>query len=473
MKFSLVFIALLNLSKKTRAFSWSSSAISPIHHSRYTSTLKSSAISNDVSNVQNNIEPRSREVKIQYSESSLKHLEAVELKADYSRPWTMAKTIAISGAFFLGALFFSLGSYASTEILKLDTDQPGILTGGVGIGLGWYLFGGGQVMEDEKKITDKNGGYDAKLVADRPARLYTVLEDLNKMNEPFEVINKDHSRNALDKALKYIHQVHGEDYAMLLKAKCDETDRPVRFNPFYARTLIDQHSYDSAVNAVSDWMDSVDSALKSKPCFVLSRPPGHHACRQKGMGGCLFNNAAISAFYALDQKGVKNVAILDIDVHHGNGIAHCVQDDSRIRYCSIHEGKDKDGQNAFIEQRIPEDNPRTQDTNDVGPLKNLKNINLESGTSWEGYQQALVTEAIPFLKENSPDLLIVSAGFDALTSDWSSGLMLEPCDYMLIGEDLKKSFGNKVAFGLEGGYSFQNHALSEAIIAFCGAWDSE
>jgi len=435
----------------------------------------------------------------------------------------------------------------STQVLHFDTDQAGILTGGAGIGMGWYAFGGGDVMEKEKEFTDRNGGewicclfaaraivfflldgfhtyiiscsclhdvcvffifddcmymifhldigFDAKLVADRPMRLQTVLDDLEHQMDPkFPVVQSNPERSS-KKALEYIHKVHGEEYASLLKNKCEETDRPIRFNPFYARTLIDEHSYDAAVDAVMDWMESVDNVRDmdndndndnhigahddndhgldrcggNKPLFALARPPGHHACQRKGMGGCLFNNSAIAAFYALD-SGFKNVAILDFDAHHGNGVAHCVEDEERIRYCSIHEGKE--GGNAFIEQKVKEDDPRSQDGNDVGPLGNLLNLNLKAGTGWSnGYKDALINGAVPFLLQDQPDLLIVSAGFDALETDWSSGLTLQPSDYGEIGKVLKDRFGNKVSMGLEGGYSFQDHALSEAIMAFCSAWD--
>ena len=99
-----------------------------------------------------------KRIQIQYSPTSLQHLAAVELPPVYSRPWTFQKTIAISGAFFLGAILFFIGSYTSTEILHFDTDQIGILTGGAGIGIGWYLFGGQEVFDKEKESTDKNGG---------------------------------------------------------------------------------------------------------------------------------------------------------------------------------------------------------------------------------------------------------------------------------------------------------------------------
>mmetsp|Transcript_4295 Transcript_4295/g.8224 ORF Transcript_4295/g.8224 Transcript_4295/m.8224 type:complete len:571 (+) Transcript_4295:125-1837(+) len=432
-------------------------------------------------------------ITIQYSPSSIQHLAAVELPPVYSRPWTLEKIKAISGAFLTGIATFFIGSYTCTSILQFHDDQPAILAGGFGLAMGWYLFGGGEVMEKERDVTDRNGGYDAKLVADRPKRLETVMEDLLQSEQwrgNVQITNRnvDHVEavGARDDAMKYISKVHGQqEYLTLLKTKCQETNRPIRLNPLYARTLIDQNSYLAAISAVQDWLDSVDVALSggtsstTKPLFALTRPPGHHACKSKGMGGCLLNNAAIAAFYALDQEGVRNVAILDIDAHHGNGIAHCVQEEERIRYCSIHE--EKNGGKLGIERRgggggseDEKDNPRTQDGEDVGPIGNLLNINLTSGTGWDnGYKDALVGQALPFLLMNKPDLIIISAGFDALETDWSSGLMLQPKDYRKLGGEIRRCFGNTVAMGLEGGYSFQNHALSEAIMEFCSTWDDD
>ncbi|NET52628.1 MAG: histone deacetylase [Merismopedia sp. SIO2A8] len=103
-------------------------------------------------------------------------------------------------------------------------------------------------------------------------------------------------------------------------------------------TLISPRSYDLAMLAVSAWLDGVDHALAANnPAFVLARPPGHHAERHTGMGFCLFSNAAIAAEYALTQPGVQRVAILDWDVHHGNGTQHLVESDVRIAYCSLHQ----------------------------------------------------------------------------------------------------------------------------------------
>lgn len=203
---------------------------------------------------------------------------------------------------------------------------------------------------------------------------------------------------------------------------------------------------------------------------ILCESPSHHACRSKAMGGCFFNSASIAAFYALDQPNVQNVAILDIDAHHGNGIAHCVEDEPRIRYCSIHEVV-KDGEYMINPKVREDDDPRSSKDCDHGPLGNICNINLKSRTGWDmGYNDALLKKALPFLMEDDPSLLIVAAGFDAISSDGTSRLTLIPEDYEKIGNELYQRFGNRVAFGLEGGYSWQEHDLSQALIAFVKPW---
>lgn len=402
----------------------------------------------------------------QFSPTSLEHLESTELPDNYSRPWTITKIKAMSSGMVVGVLLGIGGEVLCEELLGLE--KTFVLWGGLGIAAGWFLGGGQQVAEAEKPI---NGGYDRKLIADRPARLRSVLDSIaeNKRNEPSTTPDTiQSSTRDLTKVRVYAEKIHSSDYLAMLEMKSQEADRPQRLNPVYARTLVDQHSFKAALNAVADWMESVDAALQDKPKFALVRPPGHHACRSKGMGGCLLNSAAIAAIYALENPAVASVAILDIDAHHGNGIAHCVQDISEIRYCSIHE----DVSSGFLgRSRDDPEDPRSASTNDTGPLGNIRNINLPAGTSWQnGYREALENQAIPFLSENNPDILLVAAGFDALDADFSSKLKLQPSDFKEIAQILKRRFGNRVAFGLEGGYCWQEGELSEAILHFVEPW---
>lgn len=108
--------------------------------------------------------------------------------------------------------------------------------------------------------------------------------------------------------------------------------------PLDGDTSVSPRSYDVALLAVSAWLDGVEVVLKAaNPAFVLARPPGHHAESDAGMGFCLFSNAAIAALFALEQPGVNRVAILDWDVHHGNGTQSIVETYPQIAYCSLHQ----------------------------------------------------------------------------------------------------------------------------------------
>jgi acetoin utilization deacetylase AcuC-like enzyme len=404
---------------------------------------------------------RSDGPSFQYSTSSLRHLENTELADDYSRPWTEGKIKALATAIGVGVVLAFVGEIL-IEIL-FDVEKSFVFFGGVGTAAGWYLGGGRQVDKDQKPI---NGGYDRKLIADRPSRLQSVLEYLQDKSQIYSTSSS--SRDPC-KIRSYVSRIHDKDYLEMLETRSTEADRPQRLNPVYARTLIDQNSFEAALNAISDWMDSVDAALNGKPKFALVRPPSHHACKSKGMGGCLLNSVAVAALYALDQKGVSSVAILDFDAHHGNGIANCVQDIPKIRYCSIHE----EASTYFIKrEKNDQDDPRSPASNDRGPLGNIRNVNLPPNTGWEnGYRQALMEEALPFLMETKPDILLIAAGFDALDADLTSKLRLQPEDFKKMATILKEKFGTRVAFGLEGGYCWQNGELSRAIFEFVSPWE--
>lgn len=398
-----------------------------------------------------------------YSPTSLKHLENTELPDDNSRPWTETKIKALASGLALGVIAGIVGEIIVQNLF--DIEKSFAVFGSVGTGIGWYFGGGIQVAEDEKPI---NGGYDRKLIADRPARMASILDTLKDSGSEIEISPDGRD---LNKARMYAAKVHTEEYLSTLQTMCEQADRPQRLNPLYARTLIDQHSFDAALNAVCDWMDSVDAALTptSRPKFALVRPPSHHACKSKGMGGCLLNSVAIAAVYALEKPKVSSVAILDFDCHHGNGIAHCVQDIPAIRYCSIHEA----ASSGFLgrEKDDPAD-PRSPASDDSGPLGNIMNINLPPKTSWgTGYKDALVNQALPFLTESNPDILLVAAGFDALDADLMGKLALQPEDFQSIAQILKEKFGNRVASGLEGGYCWQGGQLNQAIIEFTKPWN--
>ncbi|KJH73333.1 histone deacetylase family protein [Aliterella atlantica] len=213
-------------------------------------------------------------------------------------------------------------------------------------------------------------------------------------------------------------------------------------------TPVSPASYDVGLLAVSAWLDGVDAVLETnKPAFVLARPPGHHAESDRGMGFCLFSNAAIAATYALKRPEINRVAILDWDVHHGNGTQEVVENNPQIAYCSLH-------QFPFY--------PGTGSASEQGGYKNVLNLPILAGSTIEVYQQLFEKTVIPFFANFQPDLLIVSAGYDANAADPLAGVNLKPQDYKILTQYCL-NLTTKIVFGLEGGYDLD--ALSRSVVA--------
>lgn len=220
-------------------------------------------------------------------------------------------------------------------------------------------------------------------------------------------------------------------------------------------TYISPDSYEVALLAASSWLEAVDIALGSRSAaWALARPPGHHATPANGMGFCLLSNAAIAAKYALNHKNVSSVAILDFDVHHGNGTEASVKTDHRIRFASSHQwplypGSGPEGKSGINE--------------------NVLNINLERGTNINEYRARFEQEILPFLMgpdgASKPELVIVSAGFDALDVDPIAQLDFKPNDYRIFTQLLLEAGGEEmpIVFGLEGGYNLTEVGLGAAV----------
>lgn len=213
-------------------------------------------------------------------------------------------------------------------------------------------------------------------------------------------------------------------------------------------TPISARSYEVALLAVSGWLDGVDLILEKKSAFVLARPPGHHATRDTAMGFCLFSNAAIAAEYALTKSGINRVGILDWDVHHGNGTEAIVQDNSNIAYCSLHQHPCYPGTG------------KTQ--NRQGKYNNILNLPMAAGSKIANYQLAFEQTVIPFFQKFRPDILIVSAGYDANQEDPLAEICLQPQDYNVLTKYVLQ-ITNYPLFGLEGGYHLE--ALAKSVVA--------
>ena len=175
--------------------------------------------------------------------------------------------------------------------------------------------------------------------------------------------------------------------------------------------------------------------------FVAMRPPGHHAERTTAMGFCFFGNVAIAAKHALDHHGLRRVAIVDFDVHHGNGTQDLVEDDPRILFCSTHQSPLYPGTGAADETGVDD---------------NVVNVPLDEGTNGRGFRTAMERRVLPRVDAFKPDLIIISAGFDAHRDDPLAGLALVEDDFTWITQALcdlaDKHCAGRVVSCLEGGY---------------------
>jgi acetoin utilization deacetylase AcuC-like enzyme len=205
-------------------------------------------------------------------------------------------------------------------------------------------------------------------------------------------------------------------------------------------TYVTPHSLEVALLAAGGAITAVELAMQKGYAFALVRPPGHHATRSEAMGFCLFNNIAIAARYALSQGMARRVLILDTDVHHGNGTQDIFYSSAEVLFISLHQHPLYPG-TGYVEE-LGEGEGRGFTVN----------IPLPPGTGDESYLRAIEEIVLPIAEQFSPQLVLVSAGYDTAKEDPLGGMLLSQRSYYEIGRRVK-ALAKPIAFTLEGGYS--------------------
>jgi acetoin utilization deacetylase AcuC-like enzyme len=251
--------------------------------------------------------------------------------------------------------------------------------------------------------------------------------------------------------LAAIERLHPASYVEAIRAATPKRDY-MHLNP---DTVISPGSWEAALRAAGAAVHAVDQVMvgAAQNAFCVVRPPGHHAEPARAMGFCLFNTVAIAALHARAAHGAERVAVVDFDVHHGNGTQAAFWSDTNLFYGSTHQMP------LF---------PGTGAASETG-LGNIVNAPLAPGDGGEQFRAAFLGSILPALDAFAPDMLLVSAGFDAHKADPLGQLQLVEADFAWVTEQLleaaAKHCGGKLVSTLEGGYDLDALGRSTAIHA--------
>lgn len=282
---------------------------------------------------------------------------------------------------------------------------------------------------------------------ERPARLQAIHDQLIMSGLEFVLI--PHDAPLADR--RHLERVHDPAYVADLFNRAPEHGTI----PLDDDTVMTPKTLNAALRAAGAAVLAVDLVLDGgvKSAFCAVRPPGHHAERNRAMGFCYFNNIAVGAAYALEEKGIERVAIVDFDVHHGNGTEHIFQDDPRAMFCSSF-------QHPFY--------PFTGHESDTA---HVVNIPLVAGTGGKQFREEIEKHWLPALHRFQPQLLMISAGFDGHLQDEMAQMQLLETDYAWISSRLKEiadqHADGRIVSSLEGGYALG--ALGRSVVAHLNA----
>jgi acetoin utilization deacetylase AcuC-like enzyme len=266
-------------------------------------------------------------------------------------------------------------------------------------------------------------------------RLRAIPRALRYEPELYHALIHHEGRHATRDALLLVHDAAYVDRVAALVAAGGG-----RLDP---DTVVSAGSWDAATAAVGCLLDAVDMAFDGRAVrsFCAVRPPGHHAVRDRAMGFCLFGNVAIAAHYALARPGCERVLIVDWDVHHGNGTQALVEHEPRIHFVSMHQWPWYPGTGA---------------ADDCGPLGTIFNVPMAAGLAPEAYVHALLQAVDAATTDFTPDLVLVSAGFDCLSGDPLGGFTLTDTEIGALTRALVSRAttwcDGRLVSALEGGY---------------------
>jgi len=279
---------------------------------------------------------------------------------------------------------------------------------------------------------------------ERPDRLRAIEKALE--DERFQSLAREQAPRA---SLDTVALAHPMEYVEAIR-DASPAEGLVHID---ADTSMSPGSFEAALRCVGGATFAVDDVMNQKAAnaFVATRPPGHHAETARPMGFCLFNNVAIAARYAQKRYGLERVAIMDFDVHHGNGSQDIFWADKTVMYSSTHEMPLYPGTGAVGER---------------GDYDNIVNAPLSAGDGGAEFREAMETAILPRLRKFKPDIVLISAGFDAHTRDPLANLNLVEADFAWATQKLMEvadaSAQGRVVSLLEGGYDLQGLARSAA-----------
>jgi len=279
---------------------------------------------------------------------------------------------------------------------------------------------------------------------EQPDRLRAVERAFE--TEIFQMLARDVAPRA---EISAIARVHPLEYIDALRAA----------TPTQGHTVIDQDTsmspgtFEAALRSAGGAVFAVDEVMtrKARNAFVATRPPGHHAELATPMGFCFFNNVAVAARHARAIYGADRIAIMDFDVHHGNGTQHIFWDDPNVMYASTHEMPHYPGTGSIGER---------------GAHGQIVNAPLRAGDAGDTFREAVEVAILPRIVDFAPDLIMVSAGFDAHRRDPLGNINLVEADFVWVTRKLmeiaQKRCGGRIVSVLEGGYDLVGLAHSVA-----------